>query len=217
MLQRKVICMSYSSKHLIFFSFLVCSHCIRKHFTYNTCCPACNTKTAETQLRKNAIIDEIITVFIRMKENIDEVVNSSAQTTITKKSDMTNEVSKKSKQTDQSPLKENSEEGSGSKMENVNSQSFATRTPLKNLSTQQQNTKTAPLFSAFSPRKNETTNTSTVNKHSFNRNDEAIKSGTQSQSSKVQCPVCSVEISAVMVNSHLDRCLNNKPKPPNKR
>lgn len=51
--------------HLIL---LDCSLCIRKYLHYKTQCPICSEETFEKDLRKNKILDEIITQYLNFKE-----------------------------------------------------------------------------------------------------------------------------------------------------
>lgn len=61
----------------IFFS--DCSLCIRKYLHYKTQCPACFADTFEKDLRKNKVLDDVIALFLKIKDKLKRCLQIQIQ------------------------------------------------------------------------------------------------------------------------------------------
>ncbi|BES92070.1 RAD18 homolog (S. cerevisiae) [Nesidiocoris tenuis] len=69
------ICYDYMTNSMITScSHTYCSLCIRKFMQYKNQCPACFEETYEIHLRNNRPLDEVITIFVKMKEKLQRAL-----------------------------------------------------------------------------------------------------------------------------------------------
>ncbi|KAG8223993.1 hypothetical protein J437_LFUL012096, partial [Ladona fulva] len=68
------ICYEYMKNTLVTScSHNYCSYCIRKFMQYKTQCPTCFKETAEPQLRNNRVVDQLIVLFLKVSEKIEDL------------------------------------------------------------------------------------------------------------------------------------------------
>ncbi|GFU28314.1 e3 ubiquitin-protein ligase RAD18 [Nephila pilipes] len=56
-----------------------CSLCIRKHMTYRAQCPTCFQDASEPELRNNRLVDEILRLYIKIRESIQNSAQPQSQ------------------------------------------------------------------------------------------------------------------------------------------
>lgn len=203
---------------IINFFFPDCSLCIRKYLHYKTQCPACFEKTFEKDLHTNRILDEIIIYFSKIR---DKLVNCIAG-------------ARKSVNSDEDEISLSSERPAIATSPSTKSE-ISSSPPVRPARTSQlQKTpqKIDPLIQARSPsspviiKNNEKPQSS--NFMSDNNMSSPSTSGIPKIAKlftpksfklaekniiikkQVSCPVCSVEISDIHINKHLDACLKRE-------
>ncbi|CAK9795680.1 E3 ubiquitin-protein ligase RAD18 [Anthophora quadrimaculata] len=168
-----------------------CSLCIRKYLHYKTQCPACFTETFEKDLRKNKVLDEIISQFSQIKDKLKRCLQIQIQFAPCDKVD---NVSKTQKLLHQN--KDEHENKEEDKMICNTSIARINASPSINLQTDICSPSTSgrpriPMM--FTPK---STKRPTV---------------THTEDTKVViCPVCKVTVSETNINRHLDDCLKRE-------
>lgn len=187
---------------ILIFQISDCSLCIRKYLHYKTQCPACFTETFEKDLRKNKVLDEIITHFSQIKDKLKRFLQIQMQ--FTKFNEIDN-VSNSQKSLHQNKDVNASEQESKVIYKNIISDIPISQN-ITSPSTHLQKDLSSPSTSGvlriplmFTPKSS---------KHPI-----AIKT---EETKIVMCPVCKVSISELKINRHLDDCLkreSTKEKP----
>lgn len=171
-----------------------CSLCIRKYLHYKTQCPACFAETFEKDLRKNKILDEIITKFSQIKDKLKRVLQIHIQFS---KFDENNQVSTIPKLLHQNnDTNINEQENKIIYNQIINNTSENNISPSINV----QNNIFSPSTSGisriplmFTPKSHKRNKVTNIEKTKV-----------------VICPVCKVTISEIKINRHLDDCLKRE-------
>ncbi|XP_012215895.2 E3 ubiquitin-protein ligase RAD18-like isoform X1 [Linepithema humile] len=175
-----------------------CSLCIRKYLHYKTQCPICLEETFEKDLRKNKILDEIISQYLNVKEkllkkfHLEETLkvkdkNFEEKETGNVCSLNNSEYKKKQDVFDTSKILHKSSDSPVHKNSNITPHG---KKDYQDVSTPSTSTeRRIPLM--FTPKSTK----------GF-PNDENCQI--------VTCPVCKVDVSQNNINKHLDQCLKRE-------
>ncbi|KOX73258.1 E3 ubiquitin-protein ligase RAD18 [Melipona quadrifasciata] len=180
-----------------------CSLCIRKYLHYKTQCPACFAETFEKDLRKNKILDEIITHFSQIKDKLKRFLQIQMQFANFNEID---NASSGPKSLHQSKNVDANEQESKVIYKNIISDICISQS-ITSPSTHVQKDLSSPSTSGairiplmFTPKSSK------------------CPIATKTEETKIViCPVCKVSISELKINRHLDDCLkrestNEKPQ-----
>ncbi|XP_076239720.1 uncharacterized protein LOC143182557 [Calliopsis andreniformis] len=167
-----------------------CSLCIRKYLHYKTQCPACFAETFEKDLRKNKVLDEVISLFLKIKDKLKRCLQIQTQFMQNETADVTLNSPTVSVNKDTYPEKQEH------KIINKSISSIHNASPSskmqKDLSSPSTSGRTKiPLM--FTPK-------STKRPYPISTEDTKV----------VICPVCKVTISELHINKHLDDCLKRE-------
>ncbi|XP_043529104.1 E3 ubiquitin-protein ligase RAD18-like isoform X2 [Frieseomelitta varia] len=167
-----------------------CSLCIRKYLHYKTQCPACFAETFEKDLKKNKVLDEIITHFSQIKDKLKRFLQIQMQFAKLHQSKDVDANEQESKVIYKNII------SNISISQNITSPSTHVQKDLSSPSTS--GVLTIPLM--FTPKSSK----------------RPIANKTE-ETKIVICPVCKVSISELKINRHLDDCLkrestNEKPQ-----
>ncbi|XP_053979390.1 uncharacterized protein LOC128876771 isoform X1 [Hylaeus volcanicus] len=170
-----------------------CSLCIRKYLHYKTQCPACFAETFEKDLRKNKVLDEIITQFSQIKDKLKKCLRSQMQFLPFNRSDIIlNSPKSTPKNKDKHLIKlEDKIVNKRLISESNTSPSINVQKDLSSPSTS--GNSRIPLM--FTPKSTKSANVTVVEK-----------------TADVICPVCKVTISELHINKHLDDCLKRESR-----
>ncbi|KAK9298774.1 hypothetical protein QLX08_008025 [Tetragonisca angustula] len=180
-----------------------CSLCIRKYLHYKTQCPVCFAETFEKDLKKNKVLDEIITHFSQIKDKLKRFLQIQMQ--FAKFNEIDN-ASSDPKSLHQSKDVDANEQESKVMYKNIIS-NISISQNITSPSTHVQKDLSSPSTSGvlriplmFTPKSSK----------------RPIATKTE-ETKIVICPVCKVNISELKINRHLDDCLkrestNEKPQ-----
>lgn len=193
-----------------------CSLCIRKYLQFKTQCPTCFEETHGSDLRKNRLLDDIINIYVKLKDRLLFTLRLVTMTQSVKgESKLSNGIDspKITNGTVLSPLKKESK-----------TPKIDAKTP-KN----ERSKKSAVVQKLFSEKKSPPGNDEpkpividgVVIPTMFQPQKSPKKSLIKSSVDMSTCPVCNVDIPLKNVNMHLDSCLaasdpdssRIKPKP----
>uniref|UniRef100_A0A0A9X1Y2 RING-type E3 ubiquitin transferase n=1 Tax=Lygus hesperus TaxID=30085 RepID=A0A0A9X1Y2_LYGHE len=208
------ICYDYMTNSMITScSHTYCSLCIRKFMQYKNQCPACFEETYEVHLRNNRPLDDIIAIFVKMKDKLQRALRLA---TI--------------------PIPIKGEPKCDAKEENAlfpktpkNRSSFEPKTPSSVRSSVgevavqlfKEKTEEAPTGSPI-PGSSYKDKTPKTPSQSDKSGDDVVLNGVKipgifnapisfprvrKPDEMAQCPVCEVEVPARNINLHLDTCL----------
>lgn len=174
------------------YNLLDCSLCIRRYLGYKTQCPVCFVETFEKDLRKNKILDEIITQYLDIKKKFEKESSSKEKGEEAMKRDDSEDTCslnnfKCNKETDVPDTNEISHEVSDSSVSTAIISTPCVQRVHQDVSSP--STSTSPKIpSIFTPK----------SKKGF-RNEKNCK--------VVICPVCNVDVPESNINKHVDDCL----------
>lgn len=167
-----------------------CSLCIRKYLHYKSQCPACFCETFEKDLRKNKVLDEIISYFLRVKEKLQKCLQGQINIVEKKRESNSLDTSTGSPVIKDSPLNKKGGKAEEETPLKNNKSPSGVKSVQKNFSSP--STSGNPKISLFF----------TPKSRKAEPNAEDIKT--------VTCPVCKVEVSDKNINKHLDDCLKRE-------
>ncbi|XP_060723952.1 E3 ubiquitin-protein ligase RAD18 isoform X2 [Tachysurus vachellii] len=184
-----------------------CSLCIRKFLSYKLLCPVCNTPLTEQELRNNRLLDDLVQSFQVARQQLCQTNFESPP--ISPKSPT---MAVGGKAARQKALKKE-----GATLTHF----FQKRAPVSSSTGTQSGSKcllpvkTEPMEvcvqEAFLP-KSAVTVTTAVKEKKWSVLTFASTSQDIKPVPKVECPVCSVEVSQQHINKHLDTCLTRGEK-----
>ncbi|XP_003707819.2 E3 ubiquitin-protein ligase RAD18 [Megachile rotundata] len=168
-----------------------CSLCIRKYLHYKTQCPACFTETFEKDLRKNKVLDEIITQFLKIKDKLKICVRS--QIMFMRDSEAENVLNTPKVMRQYKNVHMNDQENN-SNYNNTKSRIVTSPSLCAERNTSGPSTSGKPRIPLmFTPKNYNRTNVTNME-----------------ETKVVICPVCKVTVSEVNINRHLDDCLKRE-------
>ncbi|XP_042195588.1 E3 ubiquitin-protein ligase RAD18 [Callorhinchus milii] len=184
-----------------------CSLCVRKFLSYKTQCPICCATVTEPELRNNRLLDELVKCFRSVRELLLECdLEPSPSPT-------------------QTMPKSASEKPPGGPRGHANMapsitamERFLTRSPSSKLA----KASLAPSIKQLKGPQQGKLRAIAARTASVSSDNTALPSesialcteapSTSSLAAKVQCPICSVDISEANINRHLDNCLAREDK-----
>uniref|UniRef100_A0A8C5YC41 E3 ubiquitin-protein ligase RAD18 n=1 Tax=Microcebus murinus TaxID=30608 RepID=A0A8C5YC41_MICMU len=184
-----------------------CSLCIRKFLSYKTQCPTCCVTVTEPDLKNNRILDELVKSLNFARNHLSQFALESPP--ISPASSSSKHLAAKA----HTPVAFRHSLKQGSKS-------------VDTYLVRETGGSTSELLirenkSRFSPRKEASTTAETVETHSVGkmapgssdaRGPESPSTSTLKLVTKVDCPVCGVNIPESHINKHLDSCLSREEK-----
>ncbi|XP_043266098.1 E3 ubiquitin-protein ligase RAD18-like, partial [Colletes gigas] len=168
-----------------------CSLCIRKYLHYKTQCPVCFAETFEKDLRKNKVLDEIITQFSQIKDRLKKCLRNQIDFLPFNRSDIILNTPKSVHRIKEKHLIKQDDKIINKSFTSMNNGSPSSNVQLNISSPGTSGNSRIPLM--FTPRSAKRSNVTVVEK-----TDDVI------------CPVCKVTISEMHINRHLDDCLKRE-------
>ncbi|XP_076628275.1 E3 ubiquitin-protein ligase RAD18 [Colletes latitarsis] len=175
-----------------------CSLCIRKYLHYKTQCPVCFAETFEKDLRKNKVLDEIITQFSQVKDRLKKCLRNQIDFLPFNRSDIILNTPKSVHRVKEKHLIKQEDKIINKSFTFMNNGSPSSNVQINLSSPSTSGNSRIPLM--FTPRSTKRPNITIAEK-----------------TEDVICPVCKVTISEMHINRHLDDCLkrestNNRPQ-----
>ncbi|XP_045385899.1 E3 ubiquitin-protein ligase RAD18 isoform X3 [Lemur catta] len=184
-----------------------CSLCIRKFLSYKTQCPTCCVTVTETDLKNNRILDELVKSLNFARNHLLQFALESPPVSPASSSSKNLAVKAHTPIAFRHSLKQ------GSRL-------------MDNFLIRELGGSTSELLirenkSKFSPQKEASTTAETRETHSVEKmapgssdanGPESPSTSTLKQVTKVDCPVCGVNIPENHINKHLDSCLSREEK-----
>ncbi|XP_069329950.1 E3 ubiquitin-protein ligase RAD18 [Eulemur rufifrons] len=183
-----------------------CSLCIRKFLSYKTQCPTCCVTVTETDLKNNRILDELVKSLNFARNHLLQFALESPPVSPASSSSKNLAVKAHTPVAFRHSLKQ------GSRL-------------MDNFLIREVGGSTSELLrenkSKLSPRKEASTTAETRETHSVEKmapgssvadGPESPSTSTLKQVTKVDCPVCGVNIPENHINKHLDSCLSREEK-----
>ncbi|XP_015589523.1 E3 ubiquitin-protein ligase RAD18-like [Cephus cinctus] len=170
-----------------------CSLCIRKYLHYKTQCPTCCEQTYEKDLHTNRILDEVISNFLIIRENLARCVPGAIVQSIPNLITSSPPIRPaRSNHSVRTPKKLHTDDGTVHEnfTPNSNSKTPSMSTPKKSI-TSPGTSGMSKIASYFTPKSRKTVQ-------------PVDMVDIRKESS---CPVCKVEVSSQHINKHLDACL----------
>ncbi|XP_035955787.1 E3 ubiquitin-protein ligase RAD18 isoform X2 [Halichoerus grypus] len=183
-----------------------CSLCIRKFLSYKTQCPTCCVTVTEPDLKNNRILDELVKSLNFARNHLLQFalesppISPASSSSKNLASKVHTPVAFRRSLKQGSRLMENFliRETGGSTSELLIKENESKRTPQKEVSTSSK-TKETPIEKAAP---------CSLDAHV----PETPSTSTLKQVTKVDCPVCGVNIPENHINKHLDSCLTREEK-----
>ncbi|XP_077459294.1 E3 ubiquitin-protein ligase RAD18 isoform X1 [Stigmatopora argus] len=190
-----------------------CSLCIRKFFSYKLLCPVCNAQATEQDLRNNRLLDELVVNFRAARQQLSQAYFDSSPVSpkymVSVKTKAPRYRSQTCKNSVMSRFFQKRPRKSPAKAENTGDTFNANDTDLHSTSVEEEAMDVGEVSQQdVLPVKLEDTE---LQEEELPHTSSSPPTDTKPVI-KVECPVCSVRVSQMFINKHLDMCLTSGEK-----